>query len=153
MRLIAHRGLIYGPNALLENNPDVIKSTLDKGYDAEIDVWFIKGECFLGHDAPMYKVDLQFLDREGLWIHAKNLDALYELGTTNLNYFWHQNDDFTLTNKGFIWTYPGLELTADSVCVMPEWSNLEFNNLPQGCYAICSDYVSNPKFQQLITRK
>lgn len=152
MKLIAHRGLINGPNPELENHPDMIKNVLHIGYDVEIDVRYIKGEWFLGHDEPTYKVDFDFFKHPGLWIHAKNLDALYVLTTSYLNFFWHQNDDFTLTNNGYIWTYPGKELTADSVCVMPEWNDPEFKNLPKDCYGICSDYVSNPKFQQLITR-
>jgi hypothetical protein len=152
MKLIAHRGLIYGPNSQLENNPTQIESVLQKGFDAEVDVWYEHGQWFLGHDRPMYEIDFTFLQKPGLWIHAKNLDALYALGSTVLNYFWHQKDDFTLTSEGFIWTYPGLPLTAHSICVMPEVGDNEFNNLPQYCYGICSDYVSNPKFQQLITR-
>jgi hypothetical protein len=35
--------------------------------------------------------------------------------------FWHQNDDFTLTSKNYIWTYPGQPYTASSVIVMPEF--------------------------------
>ena len=28
------------------------------------------------------------------------------------NYFWHQNDKFTLTSKGYIWTFPGNKYSA-----------------------------------------
>jgi len=152
MKLIAHRGLIYGPNGQLENNPSQIESVLKQGFDVEVDVWYQQGQWFLGHDRPTYMVDFDFLKQPGLWIHAKNLDALYALGSTILNYFWHQKDDFTLTSEGFIWTYPNMPLTAHSICVMPEWEDIEFKNLPEYCYGICSDYVSNPNFQRLITR-
>ena len=42
------------------------------------------------------------------------------------NFFWHQQDDFTLTNRGYIWTYPGKCITPMSIMVMPEW---KINNL------------------------
>ena len=25
----------------------------------------------------------------------------------NCHYFWHQEDDYTITSKGIIWAYPG----------------------------------------------
>jgi hypothetical protein len=150
MRLIAHRGLIYGPNSQLENNPTVIQKTLALGYDVEVDVRYVKGEWFLGHDEAMHKVDFEFLEQPGMWIHAKNVDALYKLIPTNLNFFWHQNDDFTLTSSLHIWTYPGKDLTADSICVLPEHVDPLFADLPKHCFGICSDYVSNPMFKELL---
>ena len=79
----------------------------------------------------------------GLWIHAKNLAALRWLTTTDLEYFWHQNDDYTLTSHNYIWAYPGQELTQRSIMVMPEWNDKTLNNARSvTCYAVCSDYVS-----------
>ena len=145
MIYIAHRGLMDGPSKELENRPDQIKKALNLGYDCEIDVRYIEGEWFLGHDNPDYPIDFNFLQQDRLWLHAKNLDALYILTAFNrLNYFWHQEDDFTLTSQGYIWTYPGKPLTKDSVCVMPEWNSniLEFN---EDCYGVCSDFVGQMK--------
>ena len=147
MKLIAHRGLTEGPDKTLENTPSQIIDSLRKGYDCEIDVRFIDGSWWLGHDTPDYQVPYEFLVNPGLWIHAKNVDALYVLGAdSKLNFFWHQNDDFTLTTQGYIWTYPGKELTANSIAVMPEWNDSNFTNLPSNCFGICSDYVA--KIQQ-----
>ena len=56
-----------------------------------------------------------------------------------LNVFWHENDDFTLTSKGYIWTYPGKSLTKNSIAVMPEIK--KFQNL-ESCFGICSDFIS-----------
>lgn len=121
MILIAHRGLTDGPDVNLENRPQQIELTLSKGIDCEIDVWKIKNEWFLGHDRPDYKVDGKFLDQPGLWLHCKNLDALLDLtGSLKHNFFWHQEDDFTLTSQHYIWTYPGKELTRNSIAVQPE---------------------------------
>jgi len=141
MRIIAHRGLLNGPDKILENHPDQIRIALNKGFDCEIDVWYKDEEFFLGHDAPQYKIDLEFLMMGNLWIHAKNLEALFILAGTNLNYFWHQEDDYTLTSEKYIWTYPGKELTEYSVMVMPERDDPEFKNLDWNCYGICTDFV------------
>ena len=64
--------------------------------------------------------------------------------TLELHYFWHQEDNFTLTSKNYIWTYPGKTYTPKSIIVMPEWNkNIdEFVDLrAYDCYGICSDYV------------
>jgi hypothetical protein len=142
MIYIAHRGLMDGPSKELENRPDQIKKALNLGYDCEIDVRYIDGEWFLGHDNPDYPIDFNFLQQDRLWLHAKNLDALYVLGADpKLNFFWHQEDDFTLTSQGYIWTYPNKPLTKNSICVMPEWNNDISKNFKPDCYGICSDWV------------
>jgi hypothetical protein len=147
MKLIAHRGLYNGPNESLENHPDQILDALSKGFDCEIDVWFkADGGWFLGHNGPEYPVDFEFLKQSGLWIHAKNLPALYVLTGTDLNYFWHQGDDCVLTSHCYIWTYPDKPLTKHSIMLMPEWDDPELTNLNiSGCYGICSDYVQKIK--------
>ena len=146
MRFIAHRGLINGPDVNLENRPAVIEDALRQGFDCEIDVWYKDQQFFLGHDFPDYQVSFDFLLQKGLWLHAKNLDALYVLGANSqMNYFWHQEDDFTLTSQGYIWTYPGKELTSNSIQVMPEWEDKSLKNINSTCFGICSDYVERIK--------
>jgi hypothetical protein len=145
MRLIAHRGLTQGPDINLENLPGQILLSLQAGYDCEIDVSYIDGKWMLGHDTPDFEVPFEFLEQPGLWIHAKNLKALYHLSKTNLIYFWHQEDDFTITSNGYIWTYPGRILTDKSIMLLPEWNNPTLENLDLNCYAICSDYVDKLK--------
>lgn len=123
-----------------ENQPSYVLDTIDLGYDVEIDLWMISGFLWLGHNGPQYLIQDQFLIDNGskLWIHCKNLDALDYLNTNykQLNYFWHQEDDFTLTSQGYIWTYPGKETTSLSIIVDLD-GKTEYN-----CYAICSDYVA-----------
>lgn len=70
MKFISHRGNINGKNLELENNPAHIKEAIKKGYDVEIDVWFID-TFYLGHDKPEYKVTKSFLENTKLWCHAK----------------------------------------------------------------------------------
>lgn len=141
MKYIAHRGLIEGPNKSLENQPQQIESSLAQGFDCEIDLWVVDGQFYLGHDLPQYKVELEFLTQQGLWIHAKNLDALNWLLPTDLNYFWHQEDHYTLTSHQFIWAYPGLPVTANSVQVLPEMVDPELKNIDPNCHGICSDWI------------
>lgn len=144
MKMIAHRGLFQGPNKDKENHPDQIVLALSKGYDCEIDLWRKEGEWWLGHDEPQYKVTEDFVGKQGLWLHCKNLEALYELIDRPFRYvyFWHQEDDFTLTSNDVIWTYPGKKLTDKSVAVMPErcpsyWEYIKGRNL----IGVCTDYV------------
>ena len=149
MRYIAHRGLFEGPNKELENRPEQIKSALTKGYDVEIDLWWHNNNWMLGHDEPQYIVSEQFIGHQRLWIHCKNLDALYKLSICPIRYvyFWHQKDDFTLTSNNILWTYPGQHLTNNSIAVMPEstpdyWDycrNLDI-------IGVCTDYVERFKF-------
>lgn len=141
MKLIAHRGLINGPNRSLENQPQQIRSSLAAGYDCEIDLWVFDGRLYLGHDGPQYNITRDFLDQAGLWIHAKHIDALDWLLDTDLNYFWHQEDHYTLTSKNFIWAYPGQAVTKRSVQVMPEMADPTLNNIDPNCHAVCSDWI------------
>ena len=146
MKLISHRGNVDGKYPQYENLPEYVDKALDLGYDVEVDVWYISESLFLGHDKAEYAVTLDWLlDRsENLWIHCKNLNALNFLSLVDIsfNYFWHQNDDYTLTSKGFIWAYPGKKLSKQSICVMPEWNNPEFKEPTEfkDVFGVCTDY-------------
>ena len=106
MILIAHRGNLLGPKPSLENHPSYIMKAILSGYDVEIDVWWVKDNFYLGHDSPDYKIDKNFLSNRHLWCHAKNFAALGKLEDIGSHYFWHEEDDYTITSNGFIWTYP-----------------------------------------------
>lgn len=139
--LISHRGNTKGPDEALENNPEHIKRLLSSNpsLHVEIDVWFKDGLLLLGHDSPQYIINHDFLLRDRLWCHAKNLQALeYMLQYNITNCFWHQEDDFTLTTSGFIWTYPNKSVTKKSIIVdtSKDWKNNKYN-----CYGVCVDYL------------
>lgn len=155
MKLIAHRGNIDGPNPLEENRPEYIEAAIAEGYDVEIDIRYdaFNKKLYLGHDEPQYPITWFWIGKyiDNLWIHCKNIEALYEFahGTSGFNYFWHQEDDFTLTSKNYIWTYPGKSYTPKSIIVMPElkMSVEVFTDLKAyGCHGICSDFVHKIKF-------
>lgn len=143
MRLIAHRGLFNGPDKTSENTLDQIQLALSTGFDVEIDVWFIAGKYYLGHDYAVTEVTREWLEDDRFWIHAKNDDALVAL--RDLNVFWHQSDDYVLTSKGYIWCYPGKPVPNDGVMVMPEHANVDLLQIPDNVYAVCSDYVQTIK--------
>jgi len=138
MIYISHRGNLSGPDKTIENLPEQIKKVLQSGYHCEIDVWKINNNFYLGHDEPQYQVDKKFLKTRNLWCHAKNIDALFELKKLNTNCFFHNTDDVTLTSKGYLWTYPGQQLTIDSIAVLPE---RVFNYNTQIAKGICTDYI------------
>ena len=144
MKLIAHRGNIHGRNQDRENTPTYIKEALAMGYDVEIDVWYRNTRFYLGHDESMFEVDLNFLKTPGLWCHAKSLEALEKMLDHNIHCFWHQTDDFTITSKGYIWTYPGKPVGEKSVIVCHSTEETELAAL-QNIAGVCSDYVGNTK--------
>lgn len=145
---IAHRALLYGPDPALENRPEEIEKCLYMGYDVEIDVWHDGASgWWLGHDKPVYPVSRSFLERPGLWLHCKNVHAAGN-ATDAMHFFWHQNDDYTITNRGVIWVYPGqpLPTARASVWVMPEKNSqigkIDAKAKKDKVYAICTDYLN-----------
>lgn len=143
MILISHRGNINGRILEAENHPDYINDTIKLGYDVEIDMWWIDGRIYLGHDEPQYEVSDKWLeDRiDKLWVHCKNIELLNWIRSTELHYFWHENDTVTLTSKNYIWAYPGKQPIKGSIAVMPELNNDDVTN----CIGICSDFISKYK--------
>ena len=142
MILISHRGNIDGIYTEMENNPIYIDRALKNGYNVEIDVWYTNNEWYLGHDEPTYKIRIDYLKNKNLWCHAKNIDALNEMTNySDIHSFWHQEDDVTLTSKNFLWTYPGKQLTKNSICVLPEKNN----EIPKNVFGICSDFIAKYK--------
>ena len=147
MILISHRGNINRPIPERENDPKYINEALAFGYNVEIDVWFIKGKFKLGHDKPIYDFPFKLFQNHfsKLWLHCKNIEAMVALNEFPnqhvLNYFFHQEDDITLTSKGYIWAYPGKQPIKNSIAVMPE---LNKDDLTQAI-GICSDYIEDYK--------
>lgn len=141
MLKIAHRGNTNGPSHR-ENQESYLREALAEGYDIELDLWRVSGRLWLGHSGPEYLTSEEFLIDTGhaSWIHCKNLEALEFLSTVfpQLNFFWHQIDDFTLTSQGYIWTYPDQPVTKSSVIVDLTSSPPQYE-----AYGICADYLKN----------
>jgi hypothetical protein len=143
MKIISHRGNIFGAESDLENTPFFIERALLMKYDVEIDVWLVDKEFYLGHDNPDHKINFSFLKQKGLWIHCKNIECMEALyGELSITYFFHQTDDVSLVSNGLLWTYPGKKITNISIAVLPEtvqdWDT-------SSAIAICTDYACNYK--------
>ena len=78
MILISHRGNINGRIPDLENSPDYIDAAIKLGYDVEVDLWWVVGRIYLGHDEPQYEVSDEWLGNRinKLWVHCKNAELL-----------------------------------------------------------------------------
>jgi len=147
MILISHRGNINRKNIEKENHPSYIDEAIEAGYDVEIDIWYLEGRLFLGHDTPDYLVDINWLENRSnkLWIHCKNMDALsyfneYEWKKSiQFNYFSHDVDMGVLTSHSYIWS---TNLYDRGILVLPE----VFNKEPfKGTIGICSDVIEKYK--------
>lgn len=142
MILISHRGNINNIDINKENLPENIRECIKFGFDVEIDVWKKDGEWFLGHDSPDYEIDLNFIsqNKTSLWCHAKNLEAFESMLQKDIHCFWHQEDDYTLTSKGYIWTYPNKPVCKNSVIVCKSLKETQYYaNLDIA--GICSDFI------------
>lgn len=141
MILISHRGNIDGKEPSLENRPDFIDNAIRHGFDVEIDIRYIDGNLFLGHDKADYNIDFKWLNEriDKLWVHCKNHSAVDFFYSTDFNYFWHDSDDMTITSKGIIWAHPKIQPIKNSIAVLPDGNDWEIEN----CKGICSDYIKN----------
>jgi hypothetical protein len=143
---ISHRGNLTGPNPEYENSPNYILNALGNDYDVEVDVWFKNNQFWLGHDEPKYLISLSFLQINKLWCHAKNVLTASVLNKTQeVHWFFHQEDDISITSNGHLWTYPGKELlpshVSSSIAVIPERVEWNWNGLGM-CNGICSDFIA-----------
>jgi len=167
MKIISHRGYLNGKDDYLENNPkEIIRILENTDFDIEVDLWTKDLKWYFGHDYPKYELSSEeiillfeyYFDR--VWIHCKNFDALDNLSSSkhylfkNLNYFWHQEDDFTLTSKQYIWCYPGKfeeDFFGNMVCLDFDLKESEeyYKNL--SVCAICTDYPK--KLKEILNKK
>ena len=144
MKIISHRGNLQGSFKETENSPDQIVHAIQFGFDVEVDVRMHQGNIYLGHDEPSYKISIEWLHlyKHYLWIHCKDLKSLEKLSTKfskTFNFFWHQEDFYTLTSHGFVWVYPGQLCPRGAVKVikgMPEVDQLGKDTV----HGVCTDY-------------
>jgi len=145
MNRISHRGNLFGSFPDLENKQEYITEAIKKAFMVEIDLWEKDGVLLLGHDFGQYEIGFDWLEenKQSLWIHCKNSEALKRMIRGNLHCFFHNTDDYTMTSWGYIWAYPG-KPSVGGLCVdvMPErnGSILEYNK-NNGFHAVCSDYI------------
>jgi len=142
MRAISHRGNLCGPSPKSENNIRQIEYVIKYGYDVEVDVMYIDKKMYLGHDVPMWEISIEWLYNlsDKLWVHCKNLQAMYILkGYPKINFFSHNIDDYVLTSKGNIWTYPLKDTCRDSVIVCNTEDQTRYY-ARKDIFGICTDW-------------
>jgi len=160
MILIAHRGNTKGPLSNKENCIHYIQSALDYGFDVEVDIWFINNKYYLGHDFAESLIDIEWLRERAshLWIHCKNQNSFFSLSDLNnktdkFNFFWHENDAYTMTSLGYIWTYPGAIVNNNSILNMPELSKINLCQLSNyNALGVCSDYIDLVRLELVKNR-
>ena len=139
---ISHRANLRGSSDDKNSNPVDAVLAISKGYDVELDIWMNEKGMFLGHDEPTYEIDETFIEdmKENVWFHCKNIEALgyFVNNMPDAKFFWHENDSYTLTSNGYIWTYPGQTVTNKSIIVLTEPMDL---NLFRNAYGVCTDYL------------
>jgi hypothetical protein len=139
MILIAHRGNLRGPTPAKENDPEYLLAAIEAGFDVEIDVWKMGKHLYLGHDYPHHKIlQPDIILNKKSWCHAKNLEALHYMLDIGAHCFWHEEDSYTITSRGFIWGYPRKKMLGRGILVLDTFSI----PTPDLCQGVCSDYVA-----------
>jgi hypothetical protein len=147
MKLISHRGNISGPIPDKENRPSYIDSAIQLGYDVEVDLRFVNGEFWLGHDYPEYKIEIGWMElrKNYLWFHCKDLDSSIELLNHDFMFFCHQSDEFVLTSNNYIWVH-NLNYKINNKCIIPLLTKEDILSYPNlTTYGICTDYITECK--------
>lgn len=151
MKIISHRGNYCGVYPDRENKPSYIDTTLSMGYDVEVDIRFIDGKFYLGHDGPVTLISPEwiFLRKDKLWFHCKDLSSAQQFKKMDcgIKYFCHTDDNFVLVSTGHIWVHD-LNLELDDSCIIPLLdSDSVKNHYDDRVFAICTDFVNILKIQ------
>lgn len=153
---IAHRGCTQGIDRR-QNHPDFIKEAHNKMFDVEIDIRYIDGKYWLGHDGPEYDIGADLYDfwesrsvwYGSLWFHCKDIPTMYQVMNLpqRFNCFIHDRDDaalvYTGTHNTWLWTLMGKPLTNNSIAVLPE--QVEHWEGFHSCAGYCSDFIEEYK--------
>jgi len=155
LKVIAHRGLLNGPSSEKENNIKIILSNIKEYPNIinELDIWIDSEEIYVGHDYKKKIIEPKILyeNSKNLILHIKGIKLISEKSLNlfnnvlnNCHYFTHQEDDFVITNRGWIWSHPRNGFVKNTICVLPEEiesidlaiKKNKFKNL----HGICTDY-------------
>lgn len=142
MNIYSHRGNLSGKSPR-ENEPAFLQEAIAAGFHVEVDLWFVDGAYFLGHDGPVHRIDLADFDREEVIFHLK---SPHVPPLRHADAFAIENDDYVLTLRGLLWTNYGQAPTLHSVMCSPELVGDtrpidEFvRAIQQGAAGICTDY-------------
>lgn len=143
MIYIAHRGNLYGREPEGENKISYLRRALCAGFMVEADVRFVDGKWWTGHDEPIEEVPKEMLMNPSILWHAKTMDTAeaiigddFLLGF--MHWFWHEEDHFAMTSKGWLLSHVLHEPVARCIQV-----SLTADKPMEGVMGICSDFVGN----------
>lgn len=145
MNIISHRGNINGKIIDKENSPVYIDAAIGSGYQVEVDLRYVKGFFWLGHDTAQYKISKNWIEKrlDNIWYHCKNLYAAIELKKINPNikYFCHAQDAYVITSTSHFWVHD-LKLKLNKDCIIPLLSKKSVLNWKQqNVHAVCTDFA------------
>ena len=122
-----------------ENTPEQIDFAIEHGCFVEVDLWHVEGSLFLGHDKPETEVQINWLiqRKHKLILHYKNLGCASNPFLIDFNSFCHDQDSFTITQKGMGWTTQKELLNKDSIWVV-NGKKESIEGIE--CLGICTDY-------------
>ena len=141
--IIAHRCNLEGKSDH-ENTLSGLIDCINQGFSVEIDVRYIGGKYYLGHDLPQEEISVYLMSSlsDRLFIHCKNIEALQHLRAyEQLNIFGHSEDEFVITSKGDVFCSVGT-VHEHTICVMPELSkrSILIDNMIN-CSHVLTDYA------------
>jgi len=138
MDFIAHRGNYQGRDSTRENTQEYMNEAIEAGHHVEVDVQLLNGVLWYGHDNPQAWADEKFLAKREVIVHAKTIECIPPLMHIDAHFFFHDQDDCTLTSNGWVWCYPGKHVQ----CSKGVWLDLHNKPLPDNIpaiRAICGD--------------
>ena len=150
MKLISHRGNYSSIFPDKENKPSYLDTTISMGYDVEVDIRYLDGKFYLGHDTPDTEVTEKWIlnRKDKIWFHCKNLNSAQKFFEMNcgIRYFCHSSDNFILTSTNHIWVHD-LKLNLDKSCIIPllDKEAIKNYNNKNEVYAVCTDYIDYAK--------
>ena len=119
----------------------------------ELDIWINSEGVYIGHDNEAIEINVEFLieNSKYLILHIKGLELISKKAIRNFSslmehchIFAHQEDKFTITNRGWIWSHPKAGIVANTICVMPEnFISIDsefFKKESKKLKGICTDY-------------
>ena len=98
-----------------------------------------------------YIVDFLIRNKDSFILHIKKFDSKSDFVNKSLSQiykichcFSHEEDNFTITNRGWIWSHPKMGFVPNSIFVLPEkfvpLNSREFKNKLNLLKGICTDF-------------
>lgn len=146
MIVISHRGNLTGPSSK-ENTLEAwkefceLKITKNVVTYCELDLWYHNGTYWLGHDQPVQGIDSGLLwDMAIVW-HCKNFAACKHLSwQSEGHFFFHEDDPYTITSKGWVWAAPGQQVNESTVIVCKDLESTIKTVREGKAMGVCTDY-------------